>query len=534
MKVFHCVVDDTAFLDGIDKIEKWVSGGAITAFMPLCTLDQLRKLSKGNSESSAKAMQCLRLLSDCATSRYPAGSIKLQLSTERYWYWSEVEKHVLSMYKRNFGLPNGNLNGYARNTGTESTRAEADSSTPSSADGENKRLSSSSSATTTSSNGSTKGLDLSSRGEACKGSQVQEWRRGQDGNVGASGRDRRRGVQSHSRETSGSEIGVPQSEQYLINAVVWQLYKTPKNLFDDKSIVLLTNSPETAKWAQKFGITVKTLSQLAKVISAGQDYKDLLAGSEIIPNRERTPVYEVDSDDEVIVFVPKKHKVLPPIGAERKSKTPSLSSCDGGVPLYPAGERKSQSPLSNAGRHEEIPSSLNLAKARKSQTPSLGVEHIEQISAPLNSKEECKTQSPRDTVDRHAEGSTPVISMDSFSRDLPVKPVNSTAKINGLNGVKSVNGVNGSSRTPTLSEPSYGRLSPPKSPSYAAIAGSSTRPPKGPKLAPRGSPRGNASRRREGPREDLREGDRMAADVDFKLNSGAPRSASHGKKLWQP
>ncbi|KAI9715253.1 MAG: hypothetical protein M1812_006064 [Candelaria pacifica] len=592
MKVIHCVVDVTAFLDGINKIEKWVSEGTMTVFVPICTLAELRRLSKGYSQAKAKALQSLRFVDHRAMRKFPAGSIRLQSFGERYWTWPEVEKHILSVYKPSFGLPKGSANGFTREIGNIVSHEEADSSPLSSVDGDKKRLSTGSSATTTSPNGSPNRPDKPIKGEPSKALQVQDWRKHQIGADGRSGRDRRSGVQGQDRALSGTEIVVPQSEHALLNAVVWQLYETRKKNFDDKSLILLTSSTETAKWAQKFGITVRTLNQLDETITAGQDYKDLLIGSEAITTSEVSLVFGSEGDEDFVVFQPRDRIILPPIGSERMSKKPSFSDSDGGVPLYANMEFTSQTPPLVVDEPEQVTTPLtplNVADERESQTSPFAVDELEQVSTPLNAADERKSQTPPLAVDeleleqalkswnaaearnsltppvvankagqvlkpfnaaegrksqtptsivehpakvstpppnveRHAEASTPVISMDSFSRDLPNKPFNK------------LNGTNGASRVPRASEPkesTFGRLSPPRSPTpknninnNTAVGESSTKPPKGPKLTPRPSPRGNAFRR---------EDNRMAADVDFKLNSGAPRSASHGKgKLWQP
>ncbi len=484
-------------------------------------LDQLRKLSRGPSQTKVKASAAVRFLEFCTHRKHATGNVKMQETKEQYLVWGQVEKHLLPMYKPLPVYQNGAMNGFVRHVGRRLARGEeADSSSPSSVDA----ISAGSSSTTTSPDGSPNRANFSSYGEASRATQVREWRQTQHGANGAIGGTPCSGLQGGTR----SMIGVPVSQQDLLNAVVWQLTQTKRKWFEDKSLILITSSTETARWAQTFGITVKTLGQLGAAIKAGQDYEDLLAGSEAILSREPSPIMDSDGE-EVIVFKPRARKVLPPIGAERKSQTPSLSSSDGGVSLNPVEERKSQTPPAVADRREEVftPVKLNPAEERKSQTPPAVADLRKEVSTPatLNPAEEHKSQTPPAAADSREELCTPVISVDSFSRDLPIKPVSS---VNGVNGINGVDGTNGGASGSDIKEPTFGRLSPPKSGITGEPSNRPTRP-RGPKF-PFARDGGNAFRRRE-----ARDEEKMAADVDFKLNSGAPRSASHGKgKLWQP
>ncbi|KAG8624953.1 hypothetical protein KVT40_006704 [Elsinoe batatas] len=94
-KVFNCIVDDSALIQGSKKstrdgIPKWVAAGRIRLFVPLFALNHTSRVKEGKGRPASDASEALQWLDD-ATSKHP-DFVSLQGGFEQFETWAEVEK----------------------------------------------------------------------------------------------------------------------------------------------------------------------------------------------------------------------------------------------------------------------------------------------------------------------------------------------------------------------------------------------------------------------------------------------------------
>ncbi|KAI9808824.1 MAG: hypothetical protein M1827_007199 [Pycnora praestabilis] len=310
-KVFQCVVDDTAFIDGIPEIQYWVSSGSISIIVPLSTLDQLDKLKNGTEDTNKNAREAIRFLdrAQSGIDKLPSGSVKLQGPTERYPTWAEAEKYLLQEYAPETEGGNEGVKHLPQILDeTLGIKAHLDTASSSSAETLDKQRLSTSTMSTASSNTSLEYSQVAvaeaivkpavaSRSPQRNGSRPVSAERPR---VAESNRSNR----SHKRDQSNSAMSVPNHIQPLLNCTIWRLNKVPSGGGEIDSYMLVTNSMETQKWMQKFGITVNRLDQLKGAITREtKDFKSrmsLFEKQNAAQKQDSNNNDEGDEDDEIV------------------------------------------------------------------------------------------------------------------------------------------------------------------------------------------------------------------------------------------
>lgn len=107
---------------------------------------------------------------------------------------------------------------------------------------------------------------------------------------------------------------VPLAIKPLLNAILWRLHAQSESSTTPSSCILVTNDRANQNWAQKFGITVKTVPQLrTSIIYEEKEFKNhckyLEKNATATQTAEPKPLlsYEDESDEDVLVFVPRGH-----------------------------------------------------------------------------------------------------------------------------------------------------------------------------------------------------------------------------------
>lgn len=106
-----------------------------------------------------------------------------------------------------------------------------------------------------------------------------------------------------------SFTSVPSNLHSLLNAILWRLHNTIDTSDSMTSSILISNEHNTQTWAQKFGITVKSVNKLRQsIVYEDKEYKNRIKYLEkaqpenpLTPEPGPTFKYE-DSDEEVVVF----------------------------------------------------------------------------------------------------------------------------------------------------------------------------------------------------------------------------------------
>lgn len=106
---------------------------------------------------------------------------------------------------------------------------------------------------------------------------------------------------------------VPAAIKSLLNSTLWRLHSLSETPAAANGCILVTNDRLTQAWAQKFGITVKTIPQLrTSIIYEEKEFKNhckyMEKNQAQSQSLEPKPLlsYEDESDEDVLVFVPRK------------------------------------------------------------------------------------------------------------------------------------------------------------------------------------------------------------------------------------
>ncbi|QSS62892.1 PIN superfamily domain-containing protein [Histoplasma capsulatum] len=316
-KIFRCVVDDTALTTNISEIKKWTSSGAITLIVPLYTLERLRALKRSGSQIGMNAREAVRFLDRVTSGKHeiPSSRIALQGPMELFETWEAAEKYFLPEFEEDVEdhsegdadsdekAPHKDMkNGEAETEHTETAnpnemsqlllsklnfKKEPDAvSVISGGTGSN-----AASLVSGSSHTSPKYMAANLAAAPSPKSNVKG------------------SVNSHRRSASGSVIpSVPATIKPLLSAVLWRLHCQPGATPGVNRCILITNDLTTQTWAQKFGITTKNIHQLrTAIIYEEKEFKNhckyIERNQSVEP--ERLLSYEDESDEDVLVFVPR-------------------------------------------------------------------------------------------------------------------------------------------------------------------------------------------------------------------------------------
>lgn len=107
---------------------------------------------------------------------------------------------------------------------------------------------------------------------------------------------------------------VPNAIKPLLNSILWRLHAQPESSTGPSRCILVTNDRNNQNWAQKFGITVKTVPQLrTSIIYEDKEFKNHCkyieknAAATQAAEPKTLLSYEDESDEDVLVFVPRGH-----------------------------------------------------------------------------------------------------------------------------------------------------------------------------------------------------------------------------------
>ncbi|EFR04514.1 hypothetical protein MGYG_07521 [Nannizzia gypsea CBS 118893] len=374
-KVFHCVVDETCLTTNLGEIKKWTSQDAIGLIVPLYTLERLHIIKKGGSQSSINACEAVRFLDRVTSGKHniSAEKVTLQGPMEQFSTWGEAEKYILPEFKEE--VPATPAHGTVESTLKEekSTAGDAQPKTPSTREindisqmllsklnfKKEKEPSSTSAASAGTSSGPASPTSGGSRASPeCSSRQLE--------NNASSGE-----AATNNDEDPGASVkyvapAVPNVLKPLLNAVLWRLHALPAISTPQSSCILVTNDRETQIWAQKFGIIVKNIAQLrTSIIYEEKEFKNHCKYLEKNQNQNQiqTPAepkpllsYEDESDEDVLVFVPRKQGK---VGPQTPARTPVKNTPGRGnktVGNNPVGTGRPRASSTAAETPLEIPS----------------------------------------------------------------------------------------------------------------------------------------------------------------------------------
>ncbi|EEQ92335.1 hypothetical protein RJZ56_006188 [Blastomyces dermatitidis] len=317
-KVFHCVVDDTALTTNISEIKKWTSSGAITLIVPLYTLERLRALKKSGSQIGMNAREAVRFLDRVTSGKHdiPSSKIALQGPMEQFETWEEAEKYFLPEFEEELE----DLSESDFDANEKETRKDLESGDSKSEHTEAKSLNEMSQMLLSKLNfkkepdavSITSGGTRSHAASLASGSSQTspECKAAKLAANPALSSNTRNSLDGHRRSTSGSFIpSVPVTIKPLLIAVLWRLHCQSGATPGVNSCILVTNDRITQTWAQKFGITTKNIHQLrTAIIYEEKEFKNHCKYIEKnqTTEPERLLSYQNESDEDVLVFVPRR------------------------------------------------------------------------------------------------------------------------------------------------------------------------------------------------------------------------------------
>ncbi|EEQ29706.1 hypothetical protein McanMca71_004379 [Microsporum canis] len=341
-KVFHCVVDDTSLTTNLGEIKKWTSQDAIALIVPLYTLERLHVLKKGGSQSGINAREAVRFLDRVTSGKHniSADKVTLQGPMEQFATWGDAEKYILPEFKEE--APTTPVHD-AVDSVTKEEKPPAGDIQPEAASPHDlndmsqmllsklnfkkeKQPSSASAASAGTSSAPASPTSGGSRASPeCSSRQLED-----NGDSGEA-------VTGSDEDTDNSvkyvAPAVPHVLKPLLNAVLWRLHALPTIATQQSSCILVTNDRETQAWAQKFGIIVKNVAQLrTSIIYEDKEFKNHCKYLEKNQSQSLSQVqaepkpllsYEDESDEDVLVFVPRKQGKA---GQQTPARTPTKNT----------------------------------------------------------------------------------------------------------------------------------------------------------------------------------------------------------------
>ncbi|QDS69174.1 hypothetical protein FKW77_010567 [Venturia effusa] len=310
-KPFNCILDDTALIAGLkrstrDGVKKWVNSGSIRIFVPLHTLDRLRRLARSDERSSTYAEEALTWLDtitslpDDAPNRRAVDLVHLQGGYEIFDKWDEVEqfllpKTLLSMESDTYEDPD---------SATESLADLRQDAMPDNASEISRESIEARTASPVSvSSAASPGL---LNATPCKDLNTLQ-------PIGT-GRPSHKKSDSNVSSMSGEEPekkqrrAIPIALRPFFNYILWRIHQEENATAALETFILVTNDPLKQQIAHRFGIRVKKLEQLREIIAREErDIKNreqmikremAIANSEPVALPDAEP--EAEDDDEVI------------------------------------------------------------------------------------------------------------------------------------------------------------------------------------------------------------------------------------------
>ncbi|TLD35966.1 Glucosidase 2 subunit alpha [Venturia nashicola] len=269
-KLFNCILDDTALIAGLkrstrDGVKKWVNSGSIRIFVPLHTLDRLRRLARSDERSSTYAEEALTWLDtitslpDDAPNRHAVDLVHLQGGYEVFERWDEVEQ---------FLLPQTLLS-------MESDIYEdPDSATESLADLRQDAMPDNTSEGSQESIEARTASPVSVSSAASPGSlNAAPYKDSKSLQPIGTGRPSHKKSDSNVSSISGESTGkkqrrsIPIALRPFFNYILWRIHQEENASAALETFILVTNDPLKQQIAHRFGIRVKKLEQLREIVA---------------------------------------------------------------------------------------------------------------------------------------------------------------------------------------------------------------------------------------------------------------------------
>lgn len=269
-KIFNCIVDDTALIDGAKKstrdgIRKWVSQDAIRLYVPLHTLTLLNRRKTGNERVNIDAREALKWLDDITSAPASDGRVQLEGVDEAYATWDEVEGFLLPETLLSMEESESD-DEYHEDLESSFNALDVSDKTSISSTHSLERSPKSPSSTKLAFRPTTSVVE----GEELFGPAVPDLYPGSPART-ANGIDRPHTEKSHRN-------GVPPHLQPLFSHILWRINKETNPGAALESFILLTNDAAKQMIAQKFGIRAKRLDQLRDAVAREErEYKNHLA-----------------------------------------------------------------------------------------------------------------------------------------------------------------------------------------------------------------------------------------------------------------
>ncbi|KAK2855610.1 hypothetical protein FQN49_005020 [Arthroderma sp. PD_2] len=327
-KVFYCVVDDTCLTTNLGEIKKWTSQDAIVLIVPLYTLERLHVLKKTGSQSGINAREAVRFLDRVTSGKHniSAEKVILQGPMEQFATWGDAEKFVLPEFKEEAQNTPANGSQPANSVAKEEAKQPVEDIQPEASD---PRDLNDMSQMLLSKLNFKKEKEPGSTSAASAGTcsvPPSPTSGGSRASPECSSRQLEEDVDTAEADASNVEDAdsgvkyvapaVPYVLKPLLNAVLWRLHALPAAPSPQSSCILVSNDRETQAWAQKFGIIVKNVAQLrTSIIYEDKEFKNHCKYLEKNQNQNQSQVpaepkpllsYEDESDEDVLVFVPRK------------------------------------------------------------------------------------------------------------------------------------------------------------------------------------------------------------------------------------
>ncbi|KAF3480596.1 uncharacterized protein GIQ15_05943 [Arthroderma uncinatum] len=327
-KVFHCVVDDTCLTTNLGEIKKWTSQDAIVLIVPLYTLERLHVLKKTGSQTGINAREAVRFLDRVTSGKHniSAEKVILQGPMEQFATWGDAEKFVLPEFKEEAQNTPANDSLPIDSVAKEEEKQPAGDIRRETSDARdlndmsqmllsklNFKKEKEPGSTSAASAGTCSVPASPTSGGSRASPECSSRQLGDDAET--------REVDTSNAEDADSGVkyvapAVPHVLKPLLNAVLWRLHALPTLPSPQSSCILVTNDRDTQAWAQKFGIIVKNVAQLrTSIIYEDKEFKNhckyleknqTQAQSQLPAEPKPLLSYEDESDEDVLVFVPRK------------------------------------------------------------------------------------------------------------------------------------------------------------------------------------------------------------------------------------
>ncbi|KAF2402907.1 hypothetical protein EJ06DRAFT_519890 [Trichodelitschia bisporula] len=283
-KVFNCIVDDIALLAGAKKntrdgIRKWVMNGSVRLFIPLHTLERLKRLQKHNDRVGTDAKDVLFWLDDTTTNPDEvlnpgaASRVHLQGGFEEYATWAEVEVFLLpeTLLSHESEILDAQLSDGLADLHLDTC---SDHESVNSRSSNELRSKSPSSPTSLYSSNSPGTVHASPFKTPKSGKLIQP--------IGTGRPVHQKAESSASSSSAETQIQTPQQSvpnhlKPFFNYILWRIHQEANADAALESFILITNDSLKQTIAQRFGIRVKRLEQMRNIIAREErDYKNRL------------------------------------------------------------------------------------------------------------------------------------------------------------------------------------------------------------------------------------------------------------------